>query len=243
METNKRLFRFLTYDQLKGLSAFWIIIVLVNIAALIFTSKASANVVLGPMIRNGEAITFAGANIFSLFVYFIIYGLLMYHESFSLTAGFGVTRKDFYLNVIVNNIIIVSISSIIEIILLKIDNYAISMIGYKPMVDFGLFNTNDYIAVNILKLSLIFLIFASTMNLLGILQYRFGYKLWIGISIFTVFTSLTINPFNRFVGEIIRIFIDANNLGTYGSALVIGLLIILLAYSIGYLLIRRIDVK
>lgn len=249
METNKRLFRFLTYDHLKGLMIFWLVMTVVNIMAVIATSLANVNLVLGPMIRNGEVITFAGANIFSLFIYFIVYGLIMYHESFSLTAGFGVTRKNFYLNVIVNNILIVLVSSVIQIILIKIDNYVVSRIGFNPMTDYGLFNINDSAILNILKLSFILLIFVSVMNLLGILQYRFGYKLWIGVGLFIVFTSLANNPFSRFVGRSVSYFSDTNfsiDLSMWGSIqglISIGIITIVLTYLIGFLLTRRVNVK
>lgn len=243
MDSNKRLFRFLNGDQIKGLGIFWLVMALVNTAATIMTSKVSTNVVLGPMLRDEEAVTFAGANIFSLFIFFIVYGIVMYYESFSLVGRFGVTRKNFYLNVVANNIIIVLISSIIQLVLLKIDNYVISMIGYEPMVDFGVFNTNDSIVLNLVKLSFIFLIFASTMNLLGILQYRFGCKLWIGVGIFTVFTSLTINPIGRLVGGFANLFIDGNLVMSNQELIGIGILTILFAYTVEFLLIRRMNIK
>lgn len=243
MDSNKRLFRFINDDWLRGLGIFWLVMALVNTAATIFTFKVSTNVVLGPMLRDGEAVTFAGSNIFSLFIFFIVYGIVMYYESFSLVGGFGVTRKNFYLNVIANNVFIVLISSTIQLVLLRIDNYLISMMGYKPMVDFGVFNTNDSIALNVVKLSFVFLIFASIMNLLGILQYKFGYKLWIGVAIFTVFTSLTINPIGRFVKGFIRLFGDGNLAIGSQELIGIGFLIILIAYTVGFLLIRRINIK
>ena len=230
MDTKKRVFRYLTYDQLKGVGIFWLVMTMINILATIVAFSTKSNLILGPMLIDEQVITFAGSNIFSAYIFFIIYGIVMYYESFTLVGGFGVARKNFYLNVIVNNIIVVLLSSIIQIV--KIDNYAISKLGFEPMVDFGLFNMNDNIILNILLLSFIFLVFVSMTNLLGVMQYRFGYKLWIGLGIFLLVSQATINFIGRIFGSFMNIILDSN-----------FELIILLAYSIGFIFIRSVNIK
>ena len=243
MDTKKRVFRYLTYDQLKGVGIFWLVMTMINILATIVAFSTKSNLILGPMLIDEQVITFAGSNIFSAYIFFIIYGIVMYYESFTLVGGFGVARKNFYLNVIVNNIIVVLLSSIIQIVLMKIDNYAISKLGFEPMVDFGLFNMNDNIILNILLLSFIFLVFVSMTNLLGVMQYRFGYKLWIGLGIFLLVSQATINFIGRIFGSFMNIILDSNFELTNHLILGVGSLIILLAYSIGFIFIRRVNIK
>lgn len=238
MGLNKRLFIYLTKEQLKSVGVFWLIMTLVNTFAIIVTFYMTKDWVFGPIIKSGQYLSFAGSNIFAVLIFFIIYGFVMYYESFSLAAGFGATRKNFYIQAIVSNFTVSLISGIIQIILLKLDNIATAKIGYKPMVDFGLLNMNDNTIVNILLISFIFLVFVSLGNLLGVLQYRFSYKFWIGFGIFVFVMQL----FTNLLGMLF------NGLGVLANAILnggvfVGLIVIILAYSIGFILIRNVNVK
>ncbi|NLY44564.1 MAG: hypothetical protein GX053_01005 [Tissierella sp.] len=238
MNSSKRLFRFLCSYQLGGAGVFWIVMLIVNALSSVLAFSIKSNVTMGPHIKSGQLLSFAGANMLAIFIYFIVYGLEMYYESFSLTSGFGVTRKNFYLNVIVNNIIMVLIFSVVQFIFLKIDNYAVSKLGFEPIVEFGLFSMNDSSLWIISVLSFILLVFTSIMNLIGILQYRFGYKFWISFGIFGLVTQMLTN----------FIEILTNSFGTIIQTLsegylTAGITIIIIAYTIGYMLIRRANIK
>lgn len=240
MEANKRMYRFLSYDLIKGSGTFWIVMILVNLITGVLASYSNLNPIIGPMIRDEVHISFAGSNIFAVFIFLIVYCIEMYYESFSLAIGFGATRKNFYINAIINNFIIALIFGIIQIVLMKIDIYIVSRLGLQPFVDYGLFNLEkDSLAVSILLLSFVFFIFISVMNLIGILQYRFSYKFWIGFGIFVFVSQILTNG----IGRLIKGITNLQVIFSIGSFLSIGILIILLAYSIGFFLIRKVNIK
>lgn len=238
MESSKRLFRYLGYHQLGGVAVFWLVMLLVNTLSALMAFTLTSNVTMGPHIVSGQLLSFAGANVLAIFIFFIVYGLEMYYECFSLAAGFGNTRRNFYLNVILNNIIMVSIFSLVQYILLRLDNYIVSMIGFEPMEEFGLFNINDSIISILFTLGFTLLVFASFMNLIGVLQYRFGYKFWIALGIFGLLAQM----FTNFIGILIHSFRIVIEIIMDGY-LLIGLPIILISYLIGYMVIRRANVK
>lgn len=234
------MYRFLSYDLIKGSGTFWIVMILVNLITGVLASYSNLNPIIGPMIRDEVHISFAGSNIFAVFIFLIVYCIEMYYESFSLAIGFGATRKNFYINAIINNFIIALIFGIIQIVLMKIDIYIVSRLGLQPFVDYGLFNLEkDSLAVSILLLSFVFFIFISVMNLIGILQYRFSYKFWIGFGIFVFVSQILTNG----IGRLIKGITNLQVIFSIGSFLSIGILIILLAYSIGFFLIRKVNIK
>ena len=72
-----------------------------------------------------------------IFIFFIVYGIVMYHEDFALALSFGSHKKKILKNpVIVNNIIVTLSFAAIQVILQIIDKYFIASLGYKPMVEF-----------------------------------------------------------------------------------------------------------
>lgn len=142
------------------------------------------------------------------------------------------------MNLIVNNLLIVIIFAVVQILIMKVDNMVVDWIGYTPMVEFGIFNMNDNIILNILSLAFSFLVLVSLGNLLGVLQYRFGIKFWAVLGITVVLLQLVTN----FIGAIFRgigFLIDA----VINGGFIIGILIIIFSYSIGYLAFRRVNVK
>src|SRR5699024_7109144 len=115
------------------------------------------------------------------------------------------------------------------------DNIVITNMGYKPMVEFGLFNMDDSIILNILLVSFVFLVFTSLTNLLGVLQYRFGLKFWIGLGVFVFVMTLFVSS----IGILFRGLFEIASVIANGGIL-IGIVVILLAYIIGFMLIRRV---
>lgn len=248
MSLDKRLFRYLNLDMLKALGAFWAIIITVNILftgasyhinpEFIFTTVKINNEVVFLDNAIPGTISFVGSNIFALMIFFIVYGIVVYHENFSLAGIFGVTRKKFYLHTILSNIIIVGISSTMQIILLKIDNMIMTNIGYNPMTEFWLFNMNDSIILNILLLGFVMLVLMSLGNLLGAFIYRFGVRFWIGFGLFVFVMTLFASP----IGILLRGLVELMEAIAKGYFLV-GIIFIILAYGMGFILIRKADVK
>lgn len=54
MSFNKRLFIYITKDQLKGLGIFWLVMALVNTFAIVVTFRMTKDWVFGPMISSGH---------------------------------------------------------------------------------------------------------------------------------------------------------------------------------------------
>lgn len=251
MDINHRLFRYLSKDTLKGLGIFCVVITIVNILATIVSYSIVPDMIFNSITINEEviilggngvsegAMSFAGSNLFAIFVFFIVYGIVVYYENFSLAGGFGITRKNFYLHVVLINIIIVAISAVFQITLLKIDTMVLSNLGYEPLVDFGLFNMNDPIILNILLLGFSFLVFTSLTNLIGVLQYRFGAKFWIGLGIFILLMTL----FSSRIGILFNELGSVTNAIANGGGFFIGTLVIIFSYGLGFILIRKVNVK
>lgn len=95
MNSIKRINKFQNYGLKKSVGTFWIVMIIVNIFAYILNIYSSANINLGPLISKNDLISIAGANIVSIFIFFTIYSIIMYHEVFALAISFGITRKDF----------------------------------------------------------------------------------------------------------------------------------------------------
>lgn len=249
MESIKRINKFQRYDLKKSVGAFWVVMIIVNIFAYVLTSytNSNSNIKFGPFVHEGDLLSMAGSNIVPIFIFFIVYGINMYHEYFALALSLGVTRRDFYKSVIVNNLLVSLIFAFIQGILQIIDKNVVEFLGFNPMVDFGIFNTSrDNIFIIILSLFAFFLIYASMSNLLGVLQYKFGYKFWIGFGIVTLFGVVLENnyPFiTNLPGVFSGIYLWLESIFRSFTIFPLGLLIMLISYTLGYLLIRRTNIK
>jgi len=250
MDTNKRMFRFLNYDLILGSLAFWGIMLLINIISIFMQHIITSNILMGPVNQGEFAMSFVGTNFIAVLVFFIVYGLEMYYENFSLAVGFGGTRKNFYINVLISNLLVAIIFSSIQMVLLKLDNFLVSSLGYKPLENYGFFNTSDNLLNNILVLTFLLLVLASLTNLLGVMQYRFGYKFWIGLGVLILIGQMIFNFLERFIMSVVDIegFVntiieDIPSISFPSKTYLIGLFIISISYLIGYLFIRRADIK
>lgn len=244
MEINKRMFRFLSYDLIRGVGIFWTIMLLVDIAPMVISLSKGSDFIQGPMIINQGSISFVASNFFPIFIFFVIYSLEMYYEKFSLAVGFGGTRKRFYQNLIINNIIVVLIFATIQTILLKLENLILSNSTIKPIVDFGWFNIkSDSILQIILTLSFVFLTLVSITNLIGVLQYRYSYKFWISLGIFILIIIRTSNLIGRFISRIIYHMTNIDYIIPNPNIVLVGVLIIIVTYTLGFIFIRKANIK
>lgn len=244
MDLGKRLFRFQKYDLIKGVVVFWLVMLLVNIASILASLKISQDTILGPMIRNQGSISFAASNFFAVFIFFIIYGLEMYYAKFNLAMAFGSTRKDFYVNTIFNNLIVVIIFALMQAILLKAEFYIMSNIGLKPIIDYAWFNIIEDSIVRVTTVNaLLFLLLASISNFFGVMQYRFSYKFWIGLGISLFFLQRTINLIGKITDAFINYQEALNYVGLTMPLIAVLMLIIVSFYIIGFLFIKGTNIK
>ncbi|WP_312906650.1 hypothetical protein [Tissierella praeacuta] len=242
MNLSKRIFKFQNYDSKRTIGVFWGIILLINISVYILTLYYKSRVRIGLM--NNDHLSIAGSNIMPIFIFFIVNGIIMYHEYFSLALSFGVTRKDFYKSVIVDNVIVSFIFAVIQGVLLIMDKYIAQYSEYKPIVNFGLFNTStNNILFIILSLTTIFLVSASIINLIGVLQYRFGYKLWIGFGIMFFIVQLLGGFFIKLVNTVSKMYLYLESIFNNFTVFTVALLIIIVFYILGYIFIREAGIR
>lgn len=239
MDSTKRIFKFQNYDLKKSIGTFWAVILIVNLLVYGLTIYLGSKVSIG--ISNNEALSIMGVNTMPIIIFFIIYGILMHHEGFALALSFGVPRGEFYKSVIINNLLVVSIFAIIQGILQFFDKYIVESLSKEPLVEFGLFNTvDDNILIIILSLFMLYLTVVSITNLIGVLQYRYGYKLWIG------FGAAIIIIGNFFVKAIIgfsNIFMSLWTKWDNMAIFLLEIIIIIICYTIGYLFIKKANIK
>lgn len=244
MDTNKRMFRFLNYGLVKGVGIFWIIMLIINTISIGISFSTAPNFTQGPMIIDQGTISFVASNFFAIFIFFIVYNIEMYFESFSLAISFGGTRKRFYINLLISNIMMALIFATIQIILLKIEYFIMLNSVFEPIVEFGWFNIReDGIFSSIFSISFVLLALLSITNLIGALQYRFGYKFWVGLVIFVIFDQWTFNLIGRFIRRFMFYITDLDYVIPNQNIIMAGFLIILLGYGIGFLLTSKVNIK
>ena len=246
MDSIKRIFKFQNRDLKKSIGVFWGIILIVNLLSSILSISYNSNIIYGLNSKGGEAISFIGANMMSIFIFIIIYGIIMYYEDFALALSFGVTRKDFYRSAIVNNMLVAIIFGIIQGGLHLIEGYFFKTSGYKLMTEFGIFNTStDNILFIILSLSVFFLALLSISNLLGVLQYRFGYKLWIGVGVvlLLVLNSTGASFSIKTIKMLSNMYLWLYSIFNIGAVFIIEVILTAICYSIGYFFIRKASIK
>lgn len=244
MDATKRAFKFQKYGFKKSVLVFWSVLLTLNILTYIVMIYFNPHIRIGLFSGEEDVFSIVGGNIMPIFIFFIVYGIIMYHEDFSLALSFGVTRIDFYKSVIVNNILVVLIFASIQAVLQTIDKYIIGYLGYKPMVEFGLFNTaTNNILFIVLTLSLLFLTFISITNLIGVLQYRFGYKFWIGFGIVAITLQITSNVLTSLVVGLSNIYGWLSSRLHSSTTMILAFLVIIVCYILGYVFIRKANIK
>lgn len=245
MNSFKRALKFQNIDFKKSLVTFWAVLIFINIGSYVslykFSNRFIGIRVSDSVIMNGardSVISIAGANIIPLLIFFIIYCYETFYEYFPVALSFSTTRKDFYKSAIVYDFIAVALFSLIQGILMKADAHIVKSLGAKPKVDFSIFSSQgDSLLYIVFSLFICFIVFVSIMNLLGALNYKIGYKLWIGMSAIVALYSITGCTFLNNLYEVLF----ATRLGL--AQLSTSLLITAACYTASYLIISRTNVK
>ncbi len=249
MESIKRINKFQKHDLKESVGAFWLVMILVNIFVYVLTVyvNSNSNIKFGPFIHDGDLFSVAGSNMVAIFIFFVIYGINMYYEYFALALSFGVTRRDFYKSAIGNNLLVSLIFAVVQSVLQIIDKNIVEFLGINPMVDFGIFNTSkDNILIIILSLFAFFLIYSSLSNLLGVLQYKYGYKFWIVFGILVLFGVVFEKNFHiiaNILGVYSQTYLWLESIFSNFAILPLGLIIAMISYTLGYLLIKRVEIR
>lgn len=195
MDNLKRAIKYQIDDNKAVLSIFLCIILALNIISFFLYWKFN-NLYFGIKLSMGVSV--AAGNFVSIFILFIVYNYVMYYENFPIAISFSITRKNFYKSIILNNISLSLIIALFQGISFKIEPYIIRSLGMVPIQNFSMFDTKaNSLFYIVLVMFLIFLVFVSLWNLIAVLNYKFGYKLWIVLaSIFIIgFLLLGFNVF------------------------------------------------
>lgn len=246
MDSLKRAIKFQRIDFIKAAAWFWGIILIVDIASYISLYKLGSNFI-GLRVSGFESIdglntwflSVAASNLMAIIIFFIVYCYEMYYEYFPVAISFSVTRKDFYMSAIFDNVCVSLIFAAIQGILMKIDYYVIDLLGNNPKLNFGMFNNaTDNIFFIIFSLFVCFLVFISIINLLAALNYKLGFKLWIILGV--IFSLSTVFIGASLSGMFEHLFITRIS---GGIKFIIFMAIATACYSIGYLIISITNVK
>ena len=242
MNSTKRAIKYQNYDSRKSIIVFWIVILIVDFFAYLFTIYSNTNTRIGISTGFGpeSKLSLMGMNIMPILIYLITYNYTMYYESFPITINFSITRKDFFKSLLADSILISFIFAVIQSLLWKVDPIIVKKIGLTPLYDFIMFNTKiDSLIFIIFSLFISFLAFGALWNLIASLNYKFGAKMWLfllGLSMLVSF-SQKYNLLNLiFPGNWLNRKMDIYQI------LILGIFI-LIFYSLSYIITIRTDVK
>lgn len=248
MESLKRQVRYMIKDSKRSFVIFWVAMILVNIAGYILNANFPGRYAtisfgigkIGVSGNEGRLINVAGSNIMAIGIYLIVSNMLMYYESFPTAIGFSSTRKDFYKALIIHNSLLCAAMTAIEVVLLKIDNIIIEIIGKQPLEEFIYFNTKENnIFYIFIILFLMFMAFCAVFNLLGALLYRYGYKLWIVLGVSVMIVG-NIDNLSRIIRNIVMNAYSYNNFIMF---FIKNIVIAALLYGVAWLSVRRLNVR
>lgn len=240
MESLKRSIKYQFSESKKFILTFWIIIILVDIFFIILNYLGPLSFSIGFSLgtRNGvTAISIVGSNLMAILISFLVYNFVSNYESFPLSLSLSMSRKDYFISFLVENIVIAFVFATIQGVLLKIDPYIVKLLGRVPLYDFFYFNTKtDSLILIILNLFLIFLEFICFWNLIASINYKIGYKMWLifaGVKIISsMFYINLIYECVKFIGTIYN-----------EKIIIIEILAVIVLYILNYFIVMSTDVK
>ena len=182
MESLKRSIKYQFMESKSFILGFWSTVLIINVFFYVLNNVSSIDFRIGFSLGaevNG-AISIAGINIMIILISLLVYNFESNYESFPLAISLSMSRKNYFLSFLVDNVFIAFVFALIQSILLKIDPFLVKLIGKVPLHDFLYFNVEtDNIFFIIFTLFILFLLFISFWNFISSLNYKFGYKMWI----------------------------------------------------------------
>nr|WP_300002412.1 FtsX-like permease family protein [Tissierella sp.] len=256
MESLKRSLKY-QFRETKGfLLGFWGTVILVDILFYILNSLSSNRFI--DFSSNGGSINFSigfslgntgssdplsvvGVNFLIIAISMIVYNYKRNYERFPLALSLGMTRRDYFLSFLMDNIFMAFMMAGIQGLLLKIDPILMELVGKEALYEFVNFNLKtDNVLYIILTLFILFLIVISSFNLLASLNYKFGSKLWIVIVAFNILvTAFRINIFDKIFEWIGRITVT--RFGLFEIVAILGS--IALIYALNYFVTIKTNIK
>lgn len=243
MESLKRSIRYQLMESKKFLLGFWITVILVDIAFYIINNLVPNNVSIGLSIGISEginSISVVGINLMAILISLLVYNYERNYESFPLSISLSMTRKDYFLSFLTDNILIAFVFATLQGILLKIDPIFVKLVDRTPLYDFTYFNTKtDNVFFIIFILFISFLGFICFWNLIASINYKFGYKMWIFFVGVNILISFNIEFMSRFMETIGKMF--DSTLGGLQVLVILGTMVA--AYALNYFIVRMTYVK
>lgn len=174
--------RVIKYQIKSGLNSslwFWLVVGILNIVT-VFVNIFVPGTTSGFYVMNGNLFSAMATNIFAVLIYLIIFSYENSYKVFPLCLSFSITRRDFFLASLAKFSLITLIAAIIQAALLKLDPIIVKNTDHNPLYNFGFFNSNtDNIFYIILAFFLIDFLFLSLVQLISIMNYKFGYVMWL----------------------------------------------------------------
>ena len=244
MESLKRSVKYQLMESKSFILGFWTTTLIVNIFFYILNNLDIIDFSIGFSLGSSQgnsAISIAGINLMIILISLLVYNYERNYESFPLAISLSMSRKDYFLSFLIDNIFISFVFSIIQGVLLKIDPFFIKLVGRIPLYDFLYFNTktdNLFYIVFILFIS--FLAFISLWNLISSINYKFGYKIWLAFLGFNILISI----FN--LDSITKIFEPISQSFEFRLGILQILLLITTTvafYILNYFVVNRTDIK
>lgn len=245
MESLKKGMRYQLMESKKFLVGFWSVMLIVNIFFYILNNIGSLNSRIGLSIGISggvnNSISVVGANLMAILIALLVYNYESNYESFPLAISLSMTRKEYFLSFLVDNIFIAFICATIQGILLKIDPFFVKLINRTPLYDLKYFNTvTDNVFYIIFMLFILFLAFTAFWNLFASINYKFGYKIWLIL----IGTNILLSIINiNFIGSILNAIgnILAPRLGVFQILVILASTVAF--YMLNYIVVIRTDVK
>lgn len=244
MDSLKRSIRYQFMESKKFILGFWSTVLIVDIFFYLLNNMESLNIGIGFRLGSSQGsspMSIVGINLMIILISLLVYNYESNYEGFPLAISLSMSRKDYFLSFLIDNIFISFVFAVIQGVLLKIDPFFIKFLGQTPLYDFLYFNTKtDNVFFIIFVLFIGFLGFISSWSLIASLNYKFGYKIWLVFTGYNIVVSkLNINFIKKIVESIGEI--PNFRLGTFQLLFIITSIVIF--YIINYFVVIRTNIK
>jgi hypothetical protein len=240
MESTKRALKFQFNESKFSIFKFWVVILIVDLFAVFMTKYTSVSIGINEG-GGGQLFSLFGMNILPIIIYLMVYNYELYYKNFSIALSFSVIRKEFFISMIANNVIVAFVFAVIQSILMKVDPMLVRFVGRTPIYDFKAFNIQtDSVIFIILYLFIAFMLYITIWNLIAVLNYKYGPKFWIALVTIALLPQFIIKT------NLLSDFIlpgDWLNLRITPLLFTVFSIITILIYTVIYFIIQNTNVK
>ena len=143
MENFKKNMKYQFIESEKFLLGFWITLILVDIAFYIMNNLSPQNINIGFSIGDlgiNSPVSIVGVNIMAILISLIVYNFESNYEGFPLAISLSMTRREYFVSFLADNIFLAFVFALIQGILFKIEPIIMKMMDRVPLYDFIYFN-------------------------------------------------------------------------------------------------------